>query len=63
MIHRALDDTAHRLSIRASILATPGLIKLSLDLGFFLYHRDNLGTGLHQFGLKQHTPASWKVLL
>ena len=63
MIHRVLDDTAHRLSIRAHILATPGLLKLSLALGFCLYHRYDLGTGLYQFGLKQHTPAAWMVLL
>ena len=63
MIHRALGDTAHRLSIRAPILTMPGLLKFSLSLGFFLYHRDDLGTGLHQFGLKHHTPAAWKVLL
>ena len=46
MLHRALDDTARRLIIRAPIVATPGLLKLTLYLGFSIYHHNNLGTGL-----------------
>ena len=41
---------------------TPGLLKLTLALGFSLDHHDNLGMWIHQFGLDQHTSASWKVL-
>ena len=61
-LQRALNDTPRRLSARAPIVATPGLIKLTLDLGFRIDHRYNIGTGLHQFGLNQHTYASQKVL-
>ena len=51
-----------RLSIHVPIVLTPVLLNLTLDLGFHLYHRDNLGTGLHQFGLGQHTLVAQKVL-
>ena len=39
-----------------------GLLKLTLSLGFCLDHRDNLGTGIHQFWIGQHTSAARKVL-
>ena len=38
-MQRALDDTAYCLSVRAPIVTTPGLIKLTLSLGFYLEHR------------------------
>ena len=44
----AFDDTTWRLSSRALIIVTPSLLKITLTLGFYLDHRDNLGTGLHQ---------------
>ena len=44
------------------IVATPGQLKLTQTLGFRLDHRNNLGKGLHQFGLGQYTPAARKVL-
>ena len=40
----------------------PGMLKLTLALGFHLYHCDDLGTGLHKFGLSQHTSAAQEVL-
>ena len=61
-LQRALNDTAHRLSVRAPIVAMPGLLKLTLDLGFRLDCCNDLGMGLHQFGLGQHTSATQKVL-
>ena len=61
-LQRLLKDMDHHLISRATILATPGLLKLNLSLGFGLYHRDNLGMGLYQFGLSQDTPATRKVL-
>ena len=62
MLQRALDDTACCLSVRAHIVTTPSLSKLTLALDVCLYHRDNLVTGLHQFGLVQNTCAAQKVL-
>ena len=40
----------------------PGLLKLALALGVCLDRGNNLGMGLHQFGISQHTSASWKVI-
>ena len=61
-LHRAIDNTAHHLSVRAHIFATPGLLKLTLVVDFLLYHKDDLGAGLHQFGMCQHTSTAPKVL-
>ena len=61
-LQRALDDTTQCLSVQAPTLVTPGLIKITLALGCRLEHHDDLGSGLHKFGLVQHTSASWKVL-
>ena len=61
-LQRALVYTAWRLSARMSIFATPGLLKLTLVLGFHLDHRDNLCIGLRHFGIGQHTSATWNVL-
>ena len=61
-LQRALDYTSHRLSIHAHIVPMPGLLKITLALGFCLDHQDDLGMGLHQFGLSQHTSAARKVL-
>ena len=52
-LQRALDDTAHRLRVRAPIIATPGLLNLTLALGCHMDHLDNLGTCLYQFELGQ----------
>ena len=61
-LQRSLEDTAWRLSVRAPIITTSGLLKLALALGFLLEHRDDLGLGLHQFVLGQNTSATQKVL-
>ena len=61
-LQRSLDDTARRLSVHAPIVAMPGLHKLTLALGFWLDHRYNLGTSLHQFKIVQHTSAARKML-
>ena len=39
----------------------PSLLETTLSLGFPLNHRDDLGTGIHQFCLGQHNYASGKV--
>ena len=57
-LQRSLEDTAWRLSVRAPIITTSGLLKLALALGFLLEHRDDLGLGLHQFGIGQHTSSA-----
>ena len=59
---RYLDETERRLSFRVPIVSTSGLIKPILAVGFRLDDRDDLGTGLHQFGIGQHTTAARKVL-
>ena len=61
-IQRDLNDTALNLSFRAPIFATSGLLKLNLSLGFRLEHHNNLGLGLHHFGLGQHSSSTRKVL-
>ena len=38
------------------------MLKISPALGLRLEHRDDLGSGLHKFGLVQHNSAAWKVL-
>ena len=61
-LQRYLDDTAQHISVHAPTFATPGLLKLTLILGFLLYHHNDLGMGLHHFGIGQHTSAAWKML-
>ena len=61
-LQRVLNNTSRRLSVRVPIVAMTSLLNITLSLGFLLDHRDNLGLGLHQFGLIQHTSAAWKVL-
>ena len=60
-LQRVIKGTTCQLSIRANIVAIPCLLKLTVALGFFLDHSDNLGTGLNQFGLGQHTSSVRKV--
>ena len=62
MMQRDLDDTSHRLSVHAPTVATSGLLKLNLSLGFLLDHWDDLGMGVHQFGMGQHTSVTKAVL-
>ena len=62
MRHRALENTARSLSARAPIIATTCMLKLNLNPGFCLDRHGNLGTGIHQFGLGQHTSSTRKVL-
>ena len=61
-LQRDLDNTARHLRIRASIVTTPWILKLTLVLGFRLDHCDDLGTGFHHFGLGQKTYTTRKVL-
>ena len=61
-LQRALDDIVWHLSVRTYIVATTGMLKLTLALGFCLDHRDNLVTGLHHFVLRQHISDTRKVL-
>ena len=61
-LQRDHNNTSRCLSICMHIVATPGLLKITLDLGFRIYHRDNLGMDLHQFGIGQNTSAARKVL-
>ena len=60
-LQRSLNNTARHLSIHTPIIKTPGLLKLTLVLGFQLDHCKNLDKGLHQFRLGQHTSADRKV--
>ena len=46
-LHRAYDNIVWRLSVHAPIVATPGLLKLTLALGLRIYHHDNLISVLH----------------
>ena len=46
----------------SSIITTPGLLNVTLTLGFLLNHRDNLGTGINQFYMGNHTYVSRKLL-
>ena len=62
MLQRSLKNTTHHLSVLAPIVATPGLLKITLALVFCLYHRDELGTGIQQFVLGHHTSANQKLL-
>ena len=57
-LQRSLDDTTRQISIKASIVATPGLIKINLAIVLRLEHHDNLGSGIHHFELSKHTYAS-----
>ena len=55
-LQREFDDTTQRLSVHAPIISTPSLLNTTLAL-----HRGDLGTGLHQFYLGQHTSDFRKV--
>ena len=57
-LQKAFDNTAQRLSIRAPIGVPTGMLNLNLALGLRLEHRNDLGSGLHQLGLGQHTSAT-----
>ena len=57
LLQRALDNTAWRLSFRALIVATPGMLKLTLALGFLVDHRGDLDTGRH---VPHHSFLLWK---
>ena len=48
---REFDDTFRSLIIRAPIVSTLGLLKITLSLGFRLDPLDNLIMGLHKFGM------------
>ena len=61
-LQRSLDNTARRLSVCTPITATSDLLKITLVPGFHLNFRNNLCTGLHQFGLGQNTSSAQKVL-
>ena len=61
-LQRAFNDTDCRRRVRATIIATPGLLKITLGIGFCLDQRDDLVTGLYQFRMFQHNSAAQKVL-
>ena len=42
-------------------LRAGGDLMMTLSLGFHIDHNDNLGTGVHQFCLGQHTSALRKI--
>ena len=56
------DLLGSNLTIHTPTVATSGLIQLTLSLGFLLDHCDNLGMGLHYFGIGEHISAARKVL-
>ena len=45
-LQRSLDNTTRRLNVRAPIIVMPGIIKITLALGFRLEHRNYLSLGL-----------------
>ena len=55
-LQRDLYNITRRLSVQTPIIATPGLLKITLKLGYRLEHCDNLGSGIHKFGLLFNTP-------
>ena len=61
-LQRALNETAWRLSIRAPTIVKLEMLMITLSLGFRLDHREDLGTGLYQFGIVQHTSVVQNVL-
>ena len=61
-LQRDFSNTARCFSICTPIIAILDLLNLTLSLGFILDHQGNLGTGLHQFGLGQHSSAAQKVM-
>ena len=61
-LQRDLYDTTRRLIVQVHIISTPGMLKITLVLGCRLEHCNDLGSGLHKFGIVQHTSASRKVL-
>ena len=50
------------LEVRSPTGATPGLINMTLYLGFRLEHRDDLGMGIHQFILRKNKDDFQKTL-
>ena len=57
-LQRSLDVTAWSLSVCAPFVATLELLKLIQGLGFYLDPHGNLGMGLHQSRIVQHTYAT-----
>ena len=62
VLHPVLDITTYCIEVQNSTVETPGILKISLYLGFRLEHHDNLGTGVLQFVLGEHTSAMCKAL-
>ena len=60
-LHHIFDDMAQWMGVCAPIITAPSLLRLYLTLIFRLNHRDDPGTGLHQFCLGQNTYVTWKV--
>ena len=60
-LQRDLYDINRRLNVQSPIIAKPEMLKITLALGCRLEHCNYLGSGLHNFGLVQHTSASRKV--
>ena len=48
-LQRVFDDMAQRMGVRTPIVATPGLLKITLSLSFLTDHMDSLEMGLHKF--------------
>ena len=57
-LQRVFNAKARRPGVRTPIVATHGLLKMSMYLSFHLNHRDELVMGIHQFYLWQNTYAS-----
>ena len=54
-LQHVFNGTAQWLSVCAPIFTTYGLLEMTLTLGLCLDHRYNLGKGICQFCLGQHT--------
>ena len=57
-LHCGFDDTYHHPRVCMPTIATLGLLKMTLYLGFHLYHHEDLGTRLHQLCLCHNTYAT-----
>ena len=61
-LQQALNKAAVDLSLRATTVTTPALLKMVIGLDFCLTSKDDLSSGLHAFTLGKHTAARRKLL-
>ena len=62
ILQQVLGHMVQYLKARATNFAMPGILNMTLYLGFCFECRDSLGTGFHAFVLGNHTADSCKLL-